>query len=90
MHRCLNNNRNIYIYINIKYLFLFCIFLVNSSSQIFSKKCLVFDGIDTISEIYLNENLIGSTNNMFVKYTFSVEEYINVCGTFFFNYLNNL
>lgn len=53
-------------------------FSVNSSMKAFNKKYIIFDGIDTISKIYLNKNLIGSTNNMFVKYTFSVEEYLEV------------
>ena len=33
---------------------------------------LVFDGIDTISEIYLNDYLVGSTNNMFCKYNIKI------------------
>ncbi len=37
-------------------------------------KCveLVFDGIDTYSEIYLNGRLLGKTENMFLQYRFSV------------------
>lgn len=59
-------------------------FLVNSSSKTFNKKYIIFDGIDTFSDIYLNKKLIGSTNNMFVRYTFSVEEFLKVCMTIFF------
>lgn len=44
----------------------------------FNKKYIIFDGIDTISDIYLNKIYIGSTNNMFVKYTFSIEKYLEV------------
>ncbi|MBO4263002.1 MAG: hypothetical protein J5903_04385, partial [Clostridia bacterium] len=33
---------------------------------------LEFDGIDVFSEIYLNGELLGKTENMFLKYTFSV------------------
>lgn len=58
--------------------FMCIIFLVNSSSKAFNKKYIIFDGVDTFSEIYLNKKLIGSTNNMFVKYTFSVEDFLKV------------
>ncbi|XP_026807411.1 beta-mannosidase isoform X2 [Rhopalosiphum maidis] len=51
-------------------------FKVNSSSKSFNKKYIIFDGIDTFSDIYLNKKLIGSTNNMFVRYTFSIEEFL--------------
>ena len=34
---------------------------------------IVFDGIDTYSEIYLNGSLLGKTENMFLQYRFSVE-----------------
>lgn len=58
--------------------FAWYIFLVNSSSKSFNRKYIIFDGVDTIGDVYLNTKLIGSTNNMFVKYYFSVEEYLNV------------
>ncbi len=34
---------------------------------------LSFDGIDTFSEIYLNGQFLGSTDNMFLKYEYSVK-----------------
>jgi len=37
---------------------------------------LRFNGIDTISEIALNDNLIGITNNMFRSYEFDVKDYL--------------
>lgn len=37
---------------------------------------LVFEGIDTISEIYLNGKKIADTDNMFYKYRFDVSEHI--------------
>lgn len=52
---------------------------MNSSLESFNKKYIIFYGIDTFSDIYLNKKLIGSTNNMFVRYTFSVEEFLKVC-----------
>ena len=43
-----------------------------------SEKCmrLVFEGIDTYSEIFINGKLIGSTENMFLKYIFDVSDYL--------------
>ncbi|KAF2905512.1 hypothetical protein ILUMI_00678, partial [Ignelater luminosus] len=34
---------------------------------------LVFDGVDTFSEIYLNSHKLGITDNMFVRYIFDVK-----------------
>ena len=34
---------------------------------------LIFDGIDTFSDIYLNGNIIGSTDNMFIAYEFAAK-----------------
>ena len=34
---------------------------------------LVFEGLDTISEIYLNNIRLGGTDNMFVKYRYNVK-----------------
>jgi len=36
------------------------------------KQFLVFDGIDTLSDVFLNDQLIGSTENMFRKYEWDV------------------
>ncbi|MHC4634949.1 MAG: glycoside hydrolase family 2 protein, partial [Planctomycetota bacterium] len=33
---------------------------------------LVFDGLDTVTSIWLNDKLIGRTNNMFIPHTFEV------------------
>jgi len=38
---------------------------------------LVFDGIDTLSEIYLNDIHVGSTNNMFLQYRFDIKDILN-------------
>lgn len=35
---------------------------------------LVFDGLDTICEIYLNDVKLGRTGNMFIKYSFNVKK----------------
>ena len=37
---------------------------------------LVFEGVDTISEIFLNGNMIGSTENMFRQYEFAVGPFL--------------
>ncbi len=37
---------------------------------------LVFDGLDTVAEIYLNKAHIGTTDNMFRKYSFGINEYL--------------
>lgn len=34
---------------------------------------LVFHGLDTLADIYLNEQLLGSTDNMFLRYRFDVK-----------------
>ncbi len=35
---------------------------------------LVAKGIDTISSVYINDKLIGKTNNMFVRYKFDIKQ----------------
>ena len=37
---------------------------------------LVFEGIDTVSEITLNGNQIGKTDDMFLRYEFEVKEFL--------------
>ncbi len=42
---------------------------------IFDKKSslkLVFEGIDTIADVYLNNRLLGRTDNMFLRYEFNI------------------
>ncbi len=41
---------------------------------------LVFEGLDTVSEIYLNEVELGATDNMFVKYTYNVKNILRAKG----------
>lgn len=38
---------------------------------------LVFDGIDAITEIHLNDSIIGKTKNMFLQYKFDISEFLN-------------
>ena len=35
---------------------------------------LVFDGVDTVSKIYINDVLVGETDNMFVRYILDVKK----------------
>ncbi|MHC4394151.1 MAG: beta-mannosidase [Planctomycetota bacterium] len=37
---------------------------------------LVFDGLDTIASVWLNDKLIGKTNNMFIRFRFDVTRYL--------------
>ncbi len=39
------------------------------------KVALSFEGIDTFAEVYLNDTLIGKTDNMFRRYTFDIKPY---------------
>ena len=41
---------------------------------------LEFDGIDTFADIYLNERFLGHTQNMFLKYSYSVKSYLKKHG----------
>ncbi len=42
----------------------------------FEKVYLVFEGIDTFSEVYCNGRKIGVTNNMFIPFEFEVTKYL--------------
>jgi len=35
---------------------------------------LVAKGIDTVSNVYINDKLIGQTDNMFIRYKFDVKQ----------------
>ena len=55
------------------------IFSIDKSILSHDKVFLQFEGIDTISDIYVNNIYIGSTDNMFRTYTFNVKEQLT-CG----------
>ena len=44
--------------------------------DVFSETYLKFDGIDTFSEIYLNGELLGKTDNMLIGYEFPVDKFL--------------
>jgi beta-mannosidase len=37
---------------------------------------LVAKGIDTVSSVYINDKLIGTTDNMFVRYKFDIKQFL--------------
>lgn len=37
---------------------------------------LVFEGLDTYADIYLNDKLLGTTNNMFRRWTFPITDFL--------------
>ena len=37
---------------------------------------LIFDGLDTVSQIWLNDKLIGKTDNMFIPHAFDITDYL--------------
>jgi beta-mannosidase len=51
-----------------------CVFFVDSSLLNRKKVDLVFEGIDTYAQIYLNGKWVGSTDNMFRTWTFPVKQ----------------
>lgn len=52
----------------------------NLSQQQFDTESIniVFEGVDLFSDIYVNETLVGTTKNMFLKYEFDIKPYVNV------------
>jgi len=37
---------------------------------------LVLEGVDTLSQVYVNGEFAGKTENMFIEYRFSIKEYL--------------
>ena len=52
------------------------------SDEMFAEQeiLLEFDGIDTYADIYLNGKQLGHTQNMFLKYTYSVRDIVKKSG----------
>ena len=48
-----------------------------SLAEVPAKACLVFEGLDTYADIYINNMLIGSVDNMFIPHSFDVAELLN-------------
>ncbi|MHC4526106.1 MAG: glycosyl hydrolase 2 galactose-binding domain-containing protein, partial [Planctomycetota bacterium] len=41
---------------------------------------IIFDGLDTVAHIWLNEKLIGKTDNMFIPHRFDIKPYLKKSG----------
>lgn len=41
---------------------------------------LVYDGLDTVTSVWLNEKLLGRTDNMFIQHRFDVTKYIKAAS----------
>ena len=41
---------------------------------------IIFDRLDTVTHIWLNEKLIGKTENMFIEHRFDIKPYLNPSG----------
>ncbi|XP_070206501.1 beta-mannosidase-like [Littorina saxatilis] len=52
----------------------------NVSSTIYKSQSvlLVAEGVDTVSTVVINGQHVGSTDNMFIKYTWEVKSYLSV------------
>jgi beta-mannosidase len=44
-----------------------------NDTQTFDKTALLFNGVDTIADVYLNGQLVGQTDNMMIEHEFSVD-----------------
>ena len=49
---------------------------------------LTFHGLDTLAEIYLNDQLLGLTDNMFTRYRFDIKPYLVAVSAFFNEHFN--
>ena len=43
-----------------------------------SKVVLVFNGLDTVAQVFVNDELVGSSDNMFVRYIFDIKDKLKV------------
>ncbi len=55
-------------------LFIFIICKVDASLMSKESVFLVAEGIDTVSNVYINDKLIGTTDNMYVRYKFDAKQ----------------
>ena len=57
-------------------------FVVSSSFLSKQAAVLVCDGLDTIANVYINDQLVGTSENMFVRYIYNVKSALKVCLIF--------
>lgn len=50
-----------------------CFFLDNNNTKISKYIILTLHGVDTIADIYVNSEKVGTVNNMFVRYRFDMK-----------------
>ena len=51
-----------------------CLFFAVNSTLLSKKSVnLVAQGIDTVSTVYINDKIVGQTNNQFVRYRFDIK-----------------
>lgn len=43
---------------------------------------IVFEGLDTVAEVYINDLLVGRSDSQFVRYVFSIHSSLVVCFSF--------
>ncbi|KOC59716.1 Beta-mannosidase [Habropoda laboriosa] len=53
-------------------------FYANNNLLNAPKVVLIFHGVDTFSTIFLNQQKLGETSNMFLRYTFDVTKYLEI------------
>ncbi|XP_076269024.1 beta-mannosidase-like [Rhynchophorus ferrugineus] len=51
---------------------------LNETIKAYTQRNIVFEGLDTYADVYLNGIRIGSSNNMFVRYVFDVRDALEV------------
>ncbi len=54
------------------------VFCITDEQLTQSEIMLIFHGVDTLAQLYVNERYIGSMENMHRKYSFVVNEYLNI------------
>ncbi len=53
-------------------------FVLSEEDLAYEHVYLVFQGIDTYAEIYVNDSLVGKTDNAFIGYKFDVKEFAKI------------
>ena len=58
----------------------FCFFILSVTADLlqYNTIMLVCDGLDTVSTVYINNKSVGASDNMFVRYSFNIKQYLQV------------
>ena len=54
------------------------IIAVTSDVLQYNSVMLVCEGLDTVSTVFINNRSVGTSDNMFVRYTYNVKPYLKV------------